>query len=133
MGNGFTWHTRLAHPNKQLSTQQISYTYLIKTNFWNKKNFYTRLKEPITWHTYLVHPKRNLYPKKFLYLSKKAIFQTKKNLALAWKNRFSTQRKNFLYLPEKINNFPPKEKFHIISTENNFPNKKNLIQIILIF
>ena len=66
-------------------------------------------------------------PKKFLILTYKNNFSNEKNFAPASKNRFSSQRKNFLYLPEKITNLPPKEKIILITRKSNFPNKKFLI------
>ena len=52
--NGFAWPTHLAHSNKEIPTQNISYTYLKKLSE-TKISVHTRLKEPI------------FYPKKIFF------------------------------------------------------------------
>ena len=53
------------------------------------------------WHTCLAHPKeKNFYPKSFLHLAKKPIFQTRKFLMHVWESL--AHSKSFLYLSKAI-------------------------------
>ena len=124
----------------------ILYPKIIKLS--NEQIFQTHLKK-VVFHSkdlILTHP---LPPPP----KKKKKIQTKKFLIFGLKNKFSTQRKYFLYLPEIITNFRnekillylpekmsytyPKKKKTVFQTKktsytsqrNNFLNKKILIHV----
>ena len=85
---GFTWHTHLVHPKKILPKKFLNLPKKFFTLVWKNRS-----RRPFR--------KRNFHPKNYFSLRKKIIFQTKKVFKPAWKNRFLTRKKNFLYLPEK--------------------------------
>lgn len=93
----------------------------IKRNFGINK-FYRSLERTNHW---------SLSPspaKCFLYLVPvKTIFQAKKNFTLALKKHFSTWRKSFLYLPDKIINFLLKKRNSYNYKKKSFSNRKLLV------
>ena len=108
---------------KGISTQN-SISYLRERNSFSKEKIFHVWKNQSRGA--LTMTMQNMYPK-ISYIFPKEIFQAKKIFTIASENQFSTQRKNFLYLVEKLTNFPPKEKFLIITRKNNFVNKNFLI------
>ena len=78
----------------------------------------------LTWSI----PKKEISIQKnsYTYPRKNTFFQRKYFLHSPESTDFLPLRKNFLYLSEKIINFPPEEKFLMIARKNNFTKKKFL-------
>lgn len=105
-GNGFIWHTNLAHPQKR-NFYPKNFLYLSKENQFFKQNNFSHL--PNLLQKTNSPPEENIsytYLKKRINLPSKEIF-------------FCNKTKSFLYSKQKANFFQTK----------NFPNKKLLILV----
>ena len=115
--------------NSRLTTSRASFQILLLGNSISVSGLSIgkRIRLP---HSLASPQKRNFYPKKFLYLPEKTIFQTKTFFLSVWKNshlaqpKKNFQRKKFLILAQTNQFFKRKKFLHRPERTDFLPEEK---------